>query len=196
MPQLDSDSFTYSNGNLATVSSAKWTKLSGFLDLVVTSNQLNGTGGSDGAAVITSWAGSTTDQYAQVTYAAANAYGGPTIRSDGTSTFYLLDCQPTVWALYKVIAGGFTALSTQSVTSVNGDLAYIEMQGTVITCKRNGVTLGTLTQVSESSIASGKPGIRIYDNAQIVDDWLAGDFSAGGSGIVPIVTRQYRERRS
>lgn len=175
MPQLDSDTFTYSNGNLATVSSAKWTKLSGFNDLVVASNQVTGSG--DAGSVITSWSGSTADHYSQVLVATNADDGGPTVRSSATNTFYLLDINSgTSWHVYR--APAFTDLGNATATAANGDTAYFEMQGTTIISKLNGVTVNNIT--GESTIASGKPGIWISGGSLLLDTWVAGDFAAGG----------------
>lgn len=183
MPQLDSDAFTYSNGALATVSSAKWTKASLFADLNVTSNQLQGAGaGNDKVGVIATWGGSTTDQYSQVVVSGSSlAFAGPTVHSDGTGTFYLLElnvdgthCQVT-----KCVAGTYTTLQQFVAQAVAGDIAYLEWVGGTLNAKINGVSIGTK---ADSAIASGKPGIRIFDSGSsvIVDDWAAGDFSAAG----------------
>lgn len=181
MPQLDSDAFTYSNGNLATASAAKWTKLSGFSDCVVASNQLSGSGGGDAGDVITSWAGNAADQYSQLTLAASADSGSPTVRSDAASTFYMAErfAGVTIW---RVVGGSFTSIGTASVTWANGDVHYLDMQGTTLVCKQNGTVVATV--LGENSIPSGKPGIWISGTAYVVDDWAAGDFAGGGGPTV------------
>lgn len=195
MPQLDSDVFIYSNGNLATVSGGKWTKLSGFADLVVTSNQLQGAGGgNDKVGCITAFSGSATNHYSQITVGTNAAFAGPTVHSNTGNIFYLFElningtqCQITL------CNGGYSALSTFTAQVVGGDVAYLEWVSGVLTAKINGVTKGS---VSDSSIASGKPGIRIFDSGSsiIVNAWAAGDFSAGGSGKPTHYYQQQRRR--
>lgn len=178
MAQLDSDVFTYSNGNLATVSSAKWTKLSGFADLVVASNQVRGAN-VDCIAVITTWPGSTTDQYAQMVLSTVSGdSGGPAIRCSAVDDGYIVShIGGTSFRVFKVVNGVFTNIGTGG-TPANGDLAYIELQGTTLILKQNGVTRITLP--SESSIASGQPGAFSFDAIGLLDSWAAGDFAVSG----------------
>lgn len=181
MPQLDSDTFTYSNGNLATVSSAKWTKLSGFSDVTITSNQVVADNTAR-AAVITTWAGSATDHYSQAVASTATNEGGSTIRSDAASTFYhpLITADSFMY-VEKVIAGTGTIISTTAMAALaNGDTVYIEIQGTTIKTKKNGTVVNNFT---DASIASGKPGIGTDTLGLVMDNWAAGDFSVAATGI-------------
>lgn len=175
MPQLDSDSFTYSNGGLAAVSGGKWTDLSIGGAIPVVSNQLSGPT-SECAAVITSWSGSTTLQYSEIVWT-SGSFGGPTIFSSATNTFYLLDITPGGCQIYKVVGGAFTSLGSGGIPTA-GHLYRLSMSvaGTLVATD-NGSTIITVT--GETSITSGKPGIR--DWSTVLDSWAAGDFSVAGS---------------
>lgn len=195
MPQLDSDAFTYSDGNLATVSGGKWTQLSSFADVQVASNKVQSVPGVDAAAEITSWAGSATDHYSQVVVSGTIEFSGPTVRSNGVGSFYLVDPRANGdLVLYYVNAGSFNQIDVTNVGSiVAGDVVYLEAQGTTLVAKVNGVTKITKT---DASLATGKPGIRCYSTNPQLDSWAAGDFGAGASGIVPITMSQRRRRMS
>jgi hypothetical protein len=114
------------------------------------------------------------------------------VHSDGTSTFYVLEvnndashCQVT-----KCVAGAYTALAQFVGQAAAGDVAYLEWVAGVLTAKINGVSIGTH---SNSDIASGKPGGRLFDlGTTTMDTWAAGDFATGLK--IPVLTRQYRAR--
>ena len=178
MPQRDSDAFTYSDGNLATVSSGKWTKLSGFADLTVVSNKLQRTASGDSFSVITTWSGSTGDQYSQAVMSTVASNAGPTLRSDGTSTMYLLACNVggSTTRVYKCVSGTFTQLDSVASVPSNGDTIYFEIQGYAMISKFNTTVVNNFTD-GGSAIATGKPGMYFSGTSPIFDDWAAGDFS-------------------
>jgi len=181
MPQLDSDSFTYANGGLAAGSSGKWTQLSGYLDPTIASNTLaNGAGVA--AAVIASWSGSQINHYSQFAITTTGTgSGGTTVRSDAVSTLYTINVTTTGGdtIVYKVIAGVVTSLSAVTITWAIADVVYMEMQGDTIITKQNGTTRHNFT---DSSIASGKPGVQMDANPASYDDWAAGGFVEIGIG--------------
>ena len=182
MPQLDSDSFAYSNGNLASVSSGKWTDLSSVNPLTVTSNKVSGS--VEAMGVITTWSGSTTDQYAQVTLDTVGVDGtGPTVRSNAVYTCYLLVCKLSGndTKIFRVVGGTYTQLSAADVAWATGDVAYLEIQGSQLLVKRNGSTQSALTVTDGSPIVSGKPGANAVTDT--ISAWAAGDFG----GATPFV---------
>lgn len=197
------DGFTYSDGDLASVGGGNWATLSGFSNLNVATNKLKpNTSAADGAVRLASWSGSTSAQWAQLTLAAftggAAPFVGPTVLSDGTSTFYYCDIRDTSWAIYKVTSGSFSSLSSTSVTTAVNDVAYIDATyngstQTVVNVYRNGGGSPLVTATDASSpITSGRPGIRMWhaDTAARLDDFSAGDFSSG-STLTPYVYRQH-----
>jgi hypothetical protein len=170
--QLDSDTFTYSDGELATVSGGKWTRCTiSANDVHVASNQIHDNS-TEHATVITSWAGSLTQQWSEVLFISGN-FGGPTIFNDGASTFYLAELQDGVpLVLYWVQSGSFTNIANGGTTTPGHTYRIrVETPGTIIVSD-NGADI--ITQ-AHSSITSGKPGLRSWAN--IMDNWKAGDFS-------------------
>jgi hypothetical protein len=181
MAQLDSDSFTYANGALAAASSAKWTKLSSFNDLQVISNAISGTD-LDTFGVITSWPGSTTDQYAQAKATVLGGDGGgPTVRSDAVNNAYFAHVG-AVLEVFSCVAAVSTNIGSDGAAAAN-DTIYLEAQGTQIVVKQNGVTRIT---VSNSALSSGKPGLYCFSSADVLDDWAAGDFIGGAPAAAAI----------
>lgn len=180
MPQLDSDAFTYSNGNLATVSSAKWTKDTAFADPVVTSNQLNAAFDTDAAARISSWSGSTADHYSEAVLATDGGdNGGPCVRSDGAGTFYCVGTIAGAIRIFEVTAGSFASIAGPTGAYAEGDTIRISAVGTTITVYANGVQQA---QVTDGTITTGRPGMTPFSNAGKWDNWAAGDFAAAGGG--------------
>ena len=180
MPELDTDTFAYSAGALETTSSGKWTKLSGLAALTTTgaSGEVHGAASQNSAEVITNWTGSTTNQYSETVVSSASADGGPTVLSDATSTFYLLDIQSaSVGKIYKCVSGTFTEIASGNPGGFNdGDTFRLDIQSGVLHGYRNGAA--AFITIADSSIASGKPGIHMFDNSMLITSWAAGDFGA------------------
>jgi hypothetical protein len=180
MPQqFDADTFTYANGNLATVSSGKWTMDTWFsTDLVVSGNAITGVAASGSRSdVITSWAGSTTDQWADLKIASGSGSGspGPVVRSNGAGTYYFVTCNiggtPT---LQRATGNSAFALAGGTHVVAVGDVLRLEAQGTTLRVFVNGVLDITFT---DTNIASGKPGVYGTIATIFGDNWAAGDFS-------------------
>jgi hypothetical protein len=184
MPQLDSDTFTYSDGDLATVSAGKWTNLSGPTNLVQVASNAIGPSAGSAAVVITTWSGSTVDQYGQIVISTLGDFGGITVRSNQTHTYYTFQFQNGAGTseVYKVVLGTATMLSSTAITWSASDTAYIEIQGTTIITKQNGTNRHNFT---DAAIASGSPGIDTYSNTTAWDNWAGGDFSVAGVGQSP-----------
>lgn len=187
MPELVTDAFTYSNGNLATVSGGVWTTLTAYTDFVVASNKVRGAAGVECAVEITTWAGSLTDQYAQcvITNNGNPVFCGPAILSNGVDALYVFDARigtPGSQQILKLTTGPtYTPLgSAVNHTLAAGDTVYIERQAGVLVTKINGVTVNTETD--GSPLVSGKPGMRAFADGSFLDTWAAGDFAVAGGG--------------
>ena len=180
MGQIATDDFTRADsGTLG----ANWTKLSGFSDLRITSNACKASVSSPDCVDAYTGSGSVSlDQYSQCTINNEND-GGPTVRSDTNSTFYLLDTISTNYTVYKCISGSFTQINQVSVTGVSGDTAYIEVQGTTIVTKQNGTTRNNFTDsaINGSSVGGPYPGLHCSGSGLVEDLFAMGDFAAASS---------------
>jgi hypothetical protein len=188
MGQIVSDDFNRAN---STGLGANWT--ASVANYNVTSNQAvsNATSGDhlvvySGAA----WTGGN-DQYTEVTAITKPSPQdcGPVVRgSTSALTMYLLeinspDASVALGAsmtcqMYKVVSSTFTAVGSSAAYVVSsGDVLRLEINGTSLTAKLNGVTKhGPST---DSGIASGKPGFYNFNSSGVVfDDFAAGDFSS------------------
>jgi hypothetical protein len=177
---------------------ANWTTLSGFNPLTLVSNTCQPANDATHAVEAYTGAGAVAlDQWAQATVN-DKKYPGLTLRSDTTSTFYVLFSGGDHWTIYKCVAGSFTLLDAVFQVTSAGDTAYFEVQGTALVTKRNGSTVNSITDAAiDGSVVGGPyPGIDMYyDDGPSQDDFSMGDFSAGGIAL-PVLTRQYRARWS
>lgn len=137
------------------------------------------------------------DQYAQakvITMPDATGTWAVVVRgeavSGGQRTLYAAgvsqgDFGNTFTSIWKFVANVQTGLANSGVTDIGvGKIVRLEAVGTTLTCYVDGVQK---VQFTDSSIASGKPGIYSVHNAidvGLFDDFEAGDFAAGGGQAV------------
>jgi hypothetical protein len=102
--------------------------------------------------------------------------------ADGTRTFYYIwleDLSDNA-DFGKFVNGTRTSFTTGSITIVNGDRIELECDGTTITAMINGVAIGGSFTTTDSSIATGTPGVIASGNntgALVGDDWDGGNLS-------------------
>lgn len=180
MTQLATDDFNRANsGTLG----ANWTNVGQF-DLAIVSNACHGNASGDSANSYTGVGAVNVDQWAQCTTVNAQNDGGPTVRGTAVSntTFYLSDTQNLgTIDIYKCISGAFTLISSISGTWAAGDIAYIEVRGSQIIAKQNGVTRHNFsnTAIDGTTVGGHYPGLFIaLANGLILDNFAMGDFSS------------------
>lgn len=118
--------------------------------------------------------------YSQAVLVNTNNDGGPTVRSNTTSTFYLLDTTsaPASWQVYKCITGTFTQINVTSVTEAANDVAYLEVQGTTLKSKQNGTVRNNFTDsaIDGTTVGGLYPGLHASGTSIIYDTYECGDF--------------------
>lgn len=186
MGELATDSFT--RADLGTLG-ANWTKLSGFSDLRITSNACKASVSSPDCVDAYTGAGAVAvDQYAQCTYNAVPD-GGPIVRANTVSTFYLVDASwITDTIVYKCITGTFTSINNVSFAlPMPGDTVYLEVRGTTILSKQNGTTRHNFTDsaINGSTVGGPYPGLHASGTSIVHDNFAMGNFAAAGGGILP-----------
>jgi hypothetical protein len=130
------------------------------------------------------------DQYSQFVVKAkdpALKYYGPVVRASGIGDalrngYLALDNVSTGNVeLWKLVAGSFTQLKVVAQVVVANDVPRIEVQGTTIVMKLNGVQIGTST--TDSSLATGSAGVYILDHQTRIDDWEGGNLGGAPPSV-------------
>lgn len=182
MAEIITDSFDRADGALG----ANWLAPGSWAAPTIASNQVTSTA-AEQAAVFTGagWTGGA-DHYVEVTMKASGGGSdcGPCARCATVTfnTFYYFAI-PSLGSsdthqLHQVVSQSFTPIGTPFSGTINvGDVVRIEAEGTTIRGKVNGVTV---TSATDSGIASGNPGIFMFDGGTnpAMDDFAAGDFTA------------------
>lgn len=163
------DDFNRANGGLG----ANWTVQAGTGPLIASNEAKIITTGTDEAAF---WNANTfTDnQYSKIIARADPTKVAVSVRASGTGGSW-----NAYWAradgIHKHVAGSYTGLGGGSITVNIGDTLELRVSGTTLQRYVNGVAQGTAP--TDSSLASGKPGILMWTLGGPVqaDDWEGGD---------------------
>lgn len=136
------------------------------------------------------------DQYAEATLTAdANTcYGGVAVRcASGAETYYgFYSSSDDSCYLFKMVASSWSQLGSSGSPYSTSSVIRLEVEGTTITPKVDGVIEDPPGAQTDSSIASGSTGICGYgDGATRVDDWGGGnvgvtDLSASVSDAIAV----------
>ena len=187
-----SESFTGTSGALST----PWAQV----DPPATINRNGsgaGKGSTNGTDIFVIWTANTfgSDQYSQVRIAGGLANWTQAVqlcvRTTGTSestykgyAFFTDGLSGTGHSeVDKVVNGQWTTLRSFAQTFTTNDVVKLEAIGTTITVYKNGVSLGSVT---DATFSSGSPGVGVYGNAALIDDWQGGSTIAGPAPVATV----------
>jgi hypothetical protein len=179
---LATDNFNRANGAIG----ANWTQA-----FMSNMNVIANAAGPANIAFNAAWFYSATtfpnDHYAQAKMFVTGGTGaqgvGLLVRASVDNAYYLLlthEASNNVW-LYKRVAGVTTNLTFRTQAWTEGDTARLEVQGTAITIKINGVAVGAA--VTDTALTTGSPGLMYIGGAVTaasMDDFEGGDFTVAG----------------
>lgn len=194
MSIIITDDFSYLDGDLSAVGSAKWKTPSAFGNLNVVSNKVGpNTSSLDGASCVklTAWPGDLSSQWAMGTISTHADFMGLTFMNDGVSALYLIDSRSGGTQLYRVTIGPvFTSLASFATVWASGNIQYGKaiydgIGQTDITVYKGGppgigTLVGTYSDTSVGRLIGGTPGMRMWyaGSSARFDDFSAGDFNA------------------
>jgi uncharacterized protein YjdB len=123
---------------------------------------------------------SSTTQYVQIIVRASGT-------GDGVYNNYLFYTDGVAGAghteVAKNIKGTQITLRSFATTFATGDVIKIGVVGTTVTCYKNGVALGSIT---DSSLPGGSPGVGVYGNAVRIDDWAGGTTAVAPAPVAAV----------
>lgn len=143
------------------------------------------------------------DQYAKMTCTVTGTAGGtsgigPMVRkaSGATETFYRLVVDHAASnnvSLGKVVAGSYTNIVTVTNSWSDGDTWELRAIGTTLSIWKNGSQVST--NQTDSSIASGKPGVAYSstETAASVDAFEAGSTATASAALTGTATASITE---
>lgn len=125
------------------------------------------------------------DHWCQVTIGSINettadAGPGPAICVQAGGNAIFLQCNVNETKIYERTAGPtYTQLGADGASVLVGSVMYLEIQGTTIIAKKNGVLL--MTRTASGAVLGGNAGIWASPVAVTnkLDDFSAGDFLGG-----------------
>jgi hypothetical protein len=84
--------------------------------------------------------------------------------------------------LFKIVNGVYSPLGTGDVAFIVTDRLELEAEGTTIRVMKNGTALGGSFTVTDSSLASGNPGVCGGSSNYIMgDDWEGGNLTSSSA---------------
>ena len=191
------DSFTYSNGDLATVSSGKWVNAQGAFD--VASNQVKGTAaGSCRVYYSTGTVSFSADHVSEAQKISASSYYGALCRMSGSggsdTGYHWWIADGVVSKIYKCVAGAFTELSNLGYYPPDGDYFSLEASGSGasgVVARSDSTSPATTSRgtASAADIGSGQPGLLANGATELLDNWR-GDDLGGAATKAPIPFRR------
>jgi hypothetical protein len=114
---------------------------------------------------------------------------GPGVRWDtGTvKTGYWMVCNTTAGNdtfIAKMVSGSYTLLAQGDVNWAVNDVARLEIEGTTLRCKKNGIQQFTTT---DAAISSGRPALCYSSttSSPSVDNWQGGDIGGAATTAPP-----------
>lgn len=185
MSVLATDTFTRAN---ETPLASPWTTAGDTGTFVLASNAVTYGNQNNDTSYYTTAVSSITDQYSQAVCSTASSGGGGIgpgvgVRMATSQNYYRLVADhggTNNWELGKRVASTYTVLWDRTQSWTNGDVFYLEVQGTTLIAKRNGVAIGAST--SDSALAAGRPGLSYSSSAftSTMDTWEGGNFAVAG----------------
>lgn len=184
MSILASDAFTDSDGVSLPTHNANWATLANFANLSIKTNGAGQTTLNELEGNI--WTGLSwpNDQYSKATFVTiASLEQFVVVRGIITTrTYYAGGYDVNDWNgnyhIWINNAGVSTDLADSGIVPTAGDIIELDVQGTSLTLKKNGVPIAAAT---DSALVAGTPGIASYHNAsgvKLFDDWEGGDLAA------------------
>jgi uncharacterized protein YjdB len=158
-----------------------------------------GVGSVNANDIFAFWSGNTfsNDQYSQARIAGGLASGSQFVQiivratgtGDGRYNNYLFYTDGLAGANHTEVAkninGNQITFKSFPVTFAAGDIIKISAVGTTITCYKNGVSIGSIT---DTSLPGGAPGVGVYGSTVTVDDWEGGTLVPAAPAAVANVT--------
>ncbi len=154
-----------------------------------------GVGSVNAKDIFAFWSANTfsNDQYSQARITGGLSSGSQfiqiivraTLTGDGRYNNYLFYTDGVAGASHTEVAkninGNQITFKSFPVAFAAGDIIKISAVGTTITCYKNGVAIGSIT---DSSLPGGAPGVGVYGSTVTVDDWEGGTLVAAAPAAV------------
>lgn len=127
-------------------------------------------------------------QYAQIKIGANAGEIAVSVRNSGSSSathdgYELWRLDGTTLELFRLDDGTFTSLGQRTVTQGAGNILRLEINGSTLKAKIDGVQAGA--DFTDATYSTGAPGFSVSEDADDVgDDWEGGDL-VGGPTVNP-----------